>query len=213
MRIDTHVHITPPDVIANWERIAEKEAYFSLLSHSKNNHFATAEDVIAEMDKCGIDSAVVFPFAFADMGLCRYGNDYAMEAVKKYPDRLTGFMAVVPGQEAEREIARCYGGGLYGVGELFPKGQPFDLCESSDTDGLAHACMERNIPVLLKVIWNRLLVIESSAHGPSLSVCCCFTALLLLSTAWRICLPHPPERASPHIRHFGVACLASEPLW
>lgn len=151
MKIDTHVHITPPDVIANWERIAEREEYFSLISHSKNNHFATAEDVIAEMDRCGIDRAIVFPFAFSDMGLCRYGNDYAMEAVKKYSSRLTGFMAVVPGPEAEQEIVRCYDGGLFGVGELFPEGQPFDLCEKKDTDSLAHACMERNIPILLHV--------------------------------------------------------------
>ena len=151
MRIDTHVHITPPDVIANWECIAEKEAYFSLLSYSKNNHFATAEQVVEEMDRCGIQRAVVFPFAFSDMGLCRYGNDYAMEAVKKYPDRLTGFMAVVPGPEAEREIERCYDGGLYGVGELFPEGQPFSLADKRDTEHLAGACIERNIPVLLHV--------------------------------------------------------------
>lgn len=151
MRIDTHVHITPPDVIKNWERIAQKEEYFSLLSHSKNNHFADAEQVVAEMDRCGIDRAVAFPFAFADMGLCRYGNDYAMEAVKKYPDRLTGFMAVTPGPEAEREIARCYDGGLFGVGELFPEGQPFSLAEPGDTRTLAESCMERNIPVLLHV--------------------------------------------------------------
>ncbi|NLB50510.1 MAG: amidohydrolase, partial [Clostridiaceae bacterium] len=32
MRIDSHVHVTPPDIIRNWEKIAEKEPYFKLLS-------------------------------------------------------------------------------------------------------------------------------------------------------------------------------------
>ena len=27
MKIDVHVHVTPPDIIKNWEKIGEKEPY------------------------------------------------------------------------------------------------------------------------------------------------------------------------------------------
>jgi predicted TIM-barrel fold metal-dependent hydrolase len=151
-KIDAHVHVTPPDVGANWRKYAEKEPYFALLSQSKNNQFAAAEEVIAALDASGFDQAVIFGFGFQDMGLCRYVNDYVIDAVKRYPARLTGFMSLAPGSgELEREIDRCYRAGLRGAGELFPAGQGWDIGEETETASLAAACAERNLPVLVHV--------------------------------------------------------------
>jgi predicted TIM-barrel fold metal-dependent hydrolase len=143
MTIDAHVHITPPDIIANWKKYAEKEPHFSLLSHSKNNKFATAEDVIAALDTGSVkfDAAVVFGFAFRDAGLCRYVNDYVIEKVKEFPSRLIGFCVVPEGKEAAKEISRCHDAGLKGVGELFYDGQ--------DMPAIAGACAELSLPLLL----------------------------------------------------------------
>jgi predicted TIM-barrel fold metal-dependent hydrolase len=143
VKIDSHVHITPPDIIANWEKYAEKEPHFSLLSNSKNNKFAAAEDIIVSLDADGLnfDRAVVFGFAFRDDGLCRYVNDYVIEKVKEFPSRLTGFCVVSEGKDAAKEIERCYAAGLKGVGELYPDGQ--------DKPNIAGACAELSIPLLL----------------------------------------------------------------
>jgi len=151
-RIDFHVHITPPDIIANWEKYAEKEEYFSLLSRGKGNKFAAAEDVIAALNKDGtVEKAVVFGFAFRDIGLCRYVNDYVIEKTRQYPEKLTGF-AVTPvlrGEETAKEIERCFKNGLAGVGELFPEGQGFDLENRAQTESLRGACLEFSLPLLL----------------------------------------------------------------
>jgi len=153
--IDFHVHITPPDIIANWKKYAEKEPYFSLLSNSKHNKFATAQDIVAALEqKTSIfDRAVVFGFAFHDAGLCRYVNDYVIESVGQYPKRLTGFCVVSPRGsrrgEGAREIERCRSAGLKGVGELFPEGQGFDLEDKKETAFVTGACKELGIPLLL----------------------------------------------------------------
>ena len=151
--IDIHVHVTPPDIIANWRKYAEKEPYFSLLSQSKNNKFATAEDVAAALESDGtFERAVVFGFAFRDMGLCRYVNDYVIEKVWQYPEKLIGFMVVPPrGDEAVKEIERCRSAGLKGVGELFPAGQGIDLDDEKQTAVICGACKELGIPLLLHV--------------------------------------------------------------
>jgi len=149
--IDFHVHITPPDIIADWQKYAEKEPHFALLSQSKHNKFATAEDLIAALEKDGtVDRAVVFGFAFRDIGLCRYVNDYVIEKVREYPEKLTGFLVTpVRGIESAKEIERCARLGLAGVGELFPEGQGFDLEDKAQMRSLAGTCAELSLPILL----------------------------------------------------------------
>jgi len=156
MKIDFHVHVTPPDIIANWEKYAEKEPYFSLLSRGKVNKFASAEDVVSMLEKEGFDRAVVFGFGFGDSGLCRYVNDYVIESVKKHP-ALTGFAVVSPRSPsgAAAEIERCHDAGLKGVGELFPLSAAefpsagIDLEDKKQTQAVICVCKERGIPLLL----------------------------------------------------------------
>jgi predicted TIM-barrel fold metal-dependent hydrolase len=151
-RIDFHVHITPPDISAAWQKYAEKEPYFALLCQSRQNKFASAEETAASLDASGFSRAVVFGFAFRDMGLCRYVNDYVIEKIQAFPGKLLGFMAVPPGDKnVEKEIDRCCSAGLIGAGELFPEGQGFDPGEPDDTARFSAACKERGIPVLLHI--------------------------------------------------------------
>jgi len=154
MRIDSHVHITPPDISANWEKYAGNEPYFSLISGSKVNKFASAEDVITMLDKNNFDKAVVFAFAFRDPGLCRYVNDYVIEKVREFPQRLVGFAVTPPGNESGKEINRCFCAGLKGVGELFPQGQEFNPENKKETEAITGACKELDIPLLLHVNEN-----------------------------------------------------------
>jgi predicted TIM-barrel fold metal-dependent hydrolase len=148
--IDFHVHVTPPEISADWRKYAEKEPYFALLSRSPHNKYAGAGDVIAMLDESGFERAVIFGFGFKDMGLCRLVNDYVIEKARQYPGRLTGFMAVPPrDSEVESEIDRCQRAGLKGVGELYPGGQDFEIDNEADTRAFTGACVERCLPVIV----------------------------------------------------------------
>ncbi len=150
MIIDAHVHVYPEVLVRDQEIISSREPHFDLLTHNKVHKWGAAEDLIAKMDETGVDQSWIFGFAFKDMALCRICNDYVIEAVKKWPDRLRG-MAVVPplDPQAETEIARCHDAGLMGVGELFPQGQGLDLDDARQTWRMAGICHERDIPVLI----------------------------------------------------------------
>lgn len=150
MKIDFHVHVTPPDIIKDWRKVAENEPYFRLLSESPVNKFATAEDVVRELNDSDVDKAVIFGFGFKDMGLCKYANDYVADAVKKFPDKLIGYMTLVPSSdEISKEMDRCMDMGLTGIGELMPYGQGFDIADSKEMSNLANSCIERDLPVII----------------------------------------------------------------
>jgi len=152
--LDAHTHILAPEVIANATRYCELDAHFGLLARSPRNRYATAEDLICEMDDAGVAVAVACGFAFRDPDLCRRSNDYIMEAVERYPERLVGFMSLQPNDPGfEAEFRRCLDAGLRGVGELFPDGQGFTLT-GPGSDGLsrlADVCRESGVPLLIHV--------------------------------------------------------------
>ncbi|MCL2140034.1 MAG: amidohydrolase family protein [Treponema sp.] len=147
---DFHVHITPPEIIDNWHKYAEKDAYFTLLSKSGANKFAKIEDVITMLDNSHFNEAVVFGFGFKDMGLCRMVNDYAIASINQYPDKITGFMVVPPNARGiEKEISRCHDAGLKGIGEIFPQGQGINIENKAETKKITGICIERNLPLIL----------------------------------------------------------------
>ncbi len=149
MKIDVHVHLTPPDIIADCKSIMEKEPYFKLLSESPQNKFVTSDMLVSHMNEVGITHSVVFGFSFNDTGLCKYVNDYVIEEVKKYPN-LIGFAAVNPKDKGVTyEIERCYNEGLRGIGELFPQGQSIDLSSLHHTKDMADCCQKYNMPILI----------------------------------------------------------------
>jgi predicted TIM-barrel fold metal-dependent hydrolase len=149
-KIDFHVHVTPPEISNAAAAIAKREPYFGLLAASPKNKFAAACEVIAELDRAGFDRAVIFGFAFKDLGLCRVVNDYVIAKVREFPYRFCGFAVVPPNHPgAIAEIERCHDAGLCGVGELFPTGQDIHIDDSAETARFAGCCIERNLPVLL----------------------------------------------------------------
>lgn len=150
MKIDFHVHLTPPEIIKNYQKIGEREPYFKLLSDSPKNKFAAAEDVVAELKRTGVNKAVVFGFGFRDPGLCRMVNDYVAEAVKRYPEYLIGFAIVNPNDsKVEQELDRCMSLGLKGVGEIFPDGQNFAIEDPKSSTIFAGYLVERNLPLII----------------------------------------------------------------
>ncbi len=117
--IDFHTHIVPPSIKQNREEYFA-DPLFRLFYDSPKAKLATAEDLIARMDKDGVDISIVLNIGWSNQGFCAHTNDYLMESVARYPKRLAGFGTVVleQGDETLREIERCAKGGLLGIGEM-----------------------------------------------------------------------------------------------
>ena len=133
MIIDVHTHIFPSDIIMHRERYCERDAWFDALYHSPRAYLATAEDLIAEMDRSGVDISFTCSFGWRDSGLIEETNDYVLDAIRHYPTRLRGLAVIQPtvGQRAIYELERCALAGMIGLGELMPHGQGYRLSDST----------------------------------------------------------------------------------
>jgi predicted TIM-barrel fold metal-dependent hydrolase len=124
--IDFHTHIFPPHVIANRSIYLQRDRWFGQLYANPDAKMASAEQLIHSMDEAGVDASVAFGFAWADQGLNREANDYLLECMARWPDRLLGFSEVNPAAKgATAEVERCMQAGMFGLGELMPDGQGY----------------------------------------------------------------------------------------
>jgi predicted TIM-barrel fold metal-dependent hydrolase len=163
--VDVHVHVFPEEMIDRRDAYLERDEWFQHLYRSPEARMITADEVVTHMDVTGVETSVVFGFAFRDQGLCRMVNDYVMEAVSRHPSRLVGLACVSPeAPDAAAELERCLDRGLKGCGELMPDGQGFGTTWNvgarakgagagrRPADGLAALarCLEeRHLPLLL----------------------------------------------------------------
>lgn len=146
--IDTHVHVYPKELQRDQEKISVNEPHFDLLTHNSVQKWGDADDLLRQMDADGISQSWICGFAFSDLGLCKFCNDYVIEAVRTHPDRFKG-MAVVPplARGALAELERCKAAGMIGVGELFTEEQ-LDIDDIEQTWRLAEACTDLHMFVL-----------------------------------------------------------------
>ena len=129
MIIDFHTHVFPPRIKKNRGKYIDSDPCFALLYSKKEAKLATAEELIASMDKAEVDVSVIVNIGWTTHELCVETNDYILESIAKYPKRLVGFGAVQPNsyEAALAEIERCAQAGARGVGEMRPDMQLFDL--------------------------------------------------------------------------------------
>ncbi len=144
MIIDFHTHVFPPQIKKNRSKYIDSDPCFAILYSTPNAKLATADELIASMDEAGVDISVIVNIGWITHEMCVATNDYILESVARYPQRLVGFCAVQPqsGEAAIAEIERCVNGGIRGVGELRPDMQLFDLTDRE--------AMEPFIEVMIK---------------------------------------------------------------
>ncbi len=131
MIIDFHTHVFPPQIKQNRRKYIEADPCFALLYSQKDARLATADELVASMDKEGVDISVIANIGWTTHELCVETNDYILESITRYPNRLIGFGAVQPNsyQAALAEIERCSSGGIKGIGELRPDVQLLDITD------------------------------------------------------------------------------------
>jgi len=148
--IDFHTHIFPPRLRENREEFLGRDPLFAHLYSDPKAKVATAEELIASMDEEGIDLSIILNIGWTDHELCLQTNDYIMEAISRYPDRLVGFCAIQPraGKAAIAEIERCVRGGIRGIGEIRPDIQGFDLGDEAIMSPVIEAARRHGLVLL-----------------------------------------------------------------
>jgi len=129
MIIDFHTHVFSPRIKKNRSEYINSDPCFAILYSEKSAKLATADELIASMDKAGVNISVIVNISWITHELCVETNDYILESIARYPKRLVGFCSVQPNSydAAVAEIERCAQGGIKGVGEMRPDIQFFDL--------------------------------------------------------------------------------------
>lgn len=151
MIIDAHCHIFPPSFLRRKEEIVERDAAFASLVTKSHTNFVTVDDLLSQMDKNGVDRAVVMGIGWSDIEIATEANDYIIESVNDNKDRLRGFCSVNPnwGEFAFDEVKRCIKAGLSGIGELQADFQNFDLREVADLAPIMELARSDALPVMV----------------------------------------------------------------
>ena len=150
MIIDVHTHIFPADIRQNRDRYFPAEPAFKLLYQSAKSRMIGATELLTAMDKNGVDKSVIFGFPWSNTATYQSHNDYIMETVQKYPDRLIGLGCFDPADaQAVAEAERCLAGGLCGIGELAFYRSGIDDFALEQLEPVMAMCADRNLPVLI----------------------------------------------------------------
>jgi len=91
----------------------------------------TADELLRQMDRHRVDSAVIVPADRFIAVLNREGNEQILGVAGKYPKRFIPFVSVNPwyGEQAVTELSRCFDLGASGV-KLHPPIQGFQITDA-----------------------------------------------------------------------------------
>lgn len=150
MIIDFHTHIFPQTIRENREKLFPTEPAFKLLYQSAKSRLIGASELIDMMDQNGVDKSVILGFPWKSPTCYMPHNDYILEVVQKYPDRLIGLGCFEPsGKTAEAEADRFIAAGGGGIGELAFYESGIDAAALDRLAPIMEMCAARNLPILI----------------------------------------------------------------
>lgn len=150
MIIDFHTHVFSPKVRENRQKYIDSDPCFAMLYSTPSAILATADELVASMDKAGVDISVILNIGWVTHERCVETNDYILESIARYPHRLVGFCAVQPrsSEAAVAEIERCARAGIRGVGEFRPDVQLLNLRDGAVMTPFVEALRKHKLVVL-----------------------------------------------------------------
>jgi predicted TIM-barrel fold metal-dependent hydrolase len=148
--VDSHVHIFPKEIRRVREKFFPGEPAFELLYKARNARLAGGDELIEEMDRGGVEKSVVFGFPWEGEETFQRHNDYILESVSRYPDRLLGLACFsLFADRCVDEASRCLNAGLSGIGELAVYKGRFSIESIPSLDPVMSVCLEKNAPLLV----------------------------------------------------------------
>lgn len=134
--IDSHVHLYPKEVSqdpAAWA-VSRSERHWSRLVLPRSGRrslqgWGDVGDLLREMDRAGVDRAVLQGWYWEHQETCDWQNRYYADCIRTHPDRLSAFAAIQPkaGRELTDMMRRIRDLGFLGLGELCPAAQNGEL--------------------------------------------------------------------------------------
>lgn len=114
---------------------------------------ATAEDLLAAMDRDGVGKSVIFGFPWSDPGVLREANAYLLETQRHYPLRVAAFYtpSLVPAKSGLAEMERGLDAGMSGVGEVAFYTGGLGRRNWKFLGSLAGVARERGLPLVVHV--------------------------------------------------------------
>jgi uncharacterized protein len=151
--IDIHTHIFPPEICRDRNSFFSGEPAFELLYRDEEKApLSTAGGLIKAMDRDGIQASVTFGFPWRQPALVRRSNDYVLEAMARFPERLLGFACLNPElPDAIEEGERCLKAGMKGLGELALYSPLTGGPWGERMGPLVDLATKREVPVLLHI--------------------------------------------------------------
>lgn len=151
MIIDCHTHIFPDEVRRNRAKYAQKDLAFGEIYRDEKARMVGVEELIGSMDEAGVDKAVICGFPWLDSGLCAAGNDYILEGMRRFPERIIGFGCIQPsdGDTAVGEVERCISLGMKGIGELASYGAGVPVYDIDSLQPICEILEREHLPLML----------------------------------------------------------------
>ena len=150
MIVDFHTHIFPAFFRNDRELFFSEEPDFDRIYRHPKSRLVGTKELLRDMDEEKIDKSVIFGFPWQKVDHFRRHNDYVIEAVQRYPDRLIGFCCFSPlSTQASEEAERCLKSGLSGVGELAIYDSFFSHNETMVLRDIMEVCSGFDVPLLL----------------------------------------------------------------
>ena len=118
--IDCHTHIFPAEMRDKRVAFSKRDEGFSIIYKNPKAKMVGVEDLIASMDKSGVDQSVICGFSWTEPDFCGMHNQYLLESASRYPGRLIAFLSLPmadPGW-SEKELEKGLEAGAKGVGEI-----------------------------------------------------------------------------------------------
>ena len=156
--IDAHIHGYPPEILADpsvWGR-NQSELWWTQAVAPTNRPsiqgWADLDRLIRDMDKAGIEKAVLLGWYWEQQSSCDIQNRYYVDCIRQHPDRLTAFATVQPaaGANAIDQLQRSLDAGLSGIGEILPQVQRFRF-EDEYWQKIIEIAIKRDLPVYMHV--------------------------------------------------------------
>ena len=151
MIIDCHTHIFPKEMRKDRESYCEKDHGFSALYKNLQARMVGAEELIASMDRSGVDRSAVCGFSWSNPDLCAQHNEYLLESASRFPNRLVAFISLpwADPDRSETELKEGIQGGAKGVGEAAFYDRELTPCELDGMGSILTWMEQRRIPLLL----------------------------------------------------------------
>ena len=146
--VDCHVHLFPPEAAADpkkWAGERGEQRWATMVAPRPDGRriqgWATADELIRDMDAAGIAKAVVQGWYWERHETCVAHNRFIRKCVSAHPGRLYASASFHPagGDAALDDLKRARDAGFVGIGELCPEAQGYGHQDPAFESALAFA--------------------------------------------------------------------------